>query len=181
MNENPHDEPLLLRCRAGDRQAFSEIAAYYAQPVYGFLTASLGPSYPRKQVLMREAFAEAFHTYRSGETPSLMMLVLQALLKEMAKEKPLKDTAESFPGTLHTQWLLEAMAQLSSEEKALILLRLQMDRLYEEMAQLMSLPEASVRTKLKEALLHFRECMAQAMKGRYRELRSVPGKNPELS
>jgi DNA-directed RNA polymerase specialized sigma24 family protein len=178
MNENPHDEQLLLHCQAGDRQAFAEIASRYGRPLYGFLSAYLGGDELKKQQLLRAAFTEGFRNYQPGESgQSLLVLTLRALLAALAREKTLPAPRETAAPTLHIQWLLEAFAGLSAEEKNLILLRLQLDLLYEEMSFLLSSPESALKSKLKDARLHFRTLVAESMKGRYRELQQYPGKD----
>ena len=182
MNENPHDEQLFLHCRAGDRQAFAEVTTRYGKPVYGFLSAFLGGNASRKKELMHLAFAEGFTAYQPQESSqSLLVLVMQALFKMLVRENPAPPVEEAPGAALHIQWILKTLMQLSVEEKGLILLRLQMDFLYEEIAFVFSLSEPTVKQKLKNARLRFRELVAVSMKGQYRELRKNSGKDTQLS
>lgn len=183
MNEPFNEGRLFLRGCEGDPKAFQEIAARYGKPVYGFLSAFSEVNDARKQQIMIDSLTVGFRTYKPGVSAQpLLVLVLRNIWKTLTQEskQPAHDMAPS-SAELHIQWVLQVFGELSREEKALILMRSQMDFLYEEMAAVLAISEKTIKTKLKAAQLRLRELMAEAMKRKYRELRQGPGTNPQLS
>ncbi len=182
MTEIPHDELLIPRCRAADPEALTQLGRVYGYAVHGFLCAILGEGVGKKERFLREAFAEALRLYAPGKSaPSFLTLVTQALMEILRGDPSLAKEIKTPPfmvKDLRLQWMFEAFYQLPWQERAVLLLRLQMDFLVEEMAFIFSEPEAAVKTRLKKAREHFRQQMEERIKGQYRELQSDARKNP---
>ena len=181
MIEIPPDETLIPRCRAADPVALTQLGRVYGFPVHGFLSAILGDDTAKKERYLCEALAEAFRLYQSEKlTQSFLTLVMQALIEILRADPSLAKQTQTQPfiiKELRIQWMFEAFYHLPWQERAVILLRLQLDFLYEEMAFVFSESEMAVKNRLKDAREHFRLQMDERIKGQYVELQSGTKKN----
>ena len=173
MLEPVEEEILLLRCAGGDKTALSELEQKYGQPLYDFLCKISGGSSSRSQSLLLQAFAEGFRLYRPGKAKhSFLALVLRALVKKAAHESAPENQPPSKNLDLKAHWILAALRRLSYRQRVLILLRTQMDFLYEEIAFVLSASTPAVKSQLKDARLLFREKIDEVMKANFDELQS---------
>lgn len=179
MRESVEDKVLLLRCLEGQKEALREFDQQYGQRIYDFLCKILGCHSSRNQNLLLLSFADAFKRYHSeSQEGSFLLFVLRALVRRAARQKVGDFVELHEKDDLRAESILRALRSLPFRERVLILLRTQMDLLYEEIAFVLSASAAAVKVELKEARFSLRKKITESMKDYYRELQSGSKANP---
>jgi len=152
------DERLMVAYRLGDSAAFTELFRRYSQPVYGFFRRRLDDP-ARAEELSQETFValiRAIHRYepRASFRSYLYGIAMKILMAERRKSTRRELSSERGNDVGSEQsvdagiWVRNAIEQLDSEQREVLLLR-EYERLsYEEIAGLLDLPINTVRSKL---------------------------------
>jgi len=166
------DASLVRRCRSGDRTAFEELVVRYQKPVFNvalrllrnpddardvaqttFLKAfehldDYDPSFRFYSWLYRIAINESLTT-RSARRP------IQEVSDEEADESPGPDRCVE--GEETRQAIEDALMKIRPELQAVVVLRHVMHLSYQDMSQILQVPEKTVKSRLYSARQLLRE------------------------
>lgn len=173
------DEETIDACRSGDRVALAHFVRTYEKAVFGFLSRMVGAG-PHVEDLAQEVFLRAHQAlprfrYRSDVRISTWLLKIAVrLVQDNRKKKrpslvPLTDelVADGRRGPEHLRRRRElaaaferAATELSDEQRAVFLLAHFHGRSMAEIAELVGIPEATVKTRLHRARAKLRMLLA---------------------
>ena len=173
-NEPPDDEPQLVRAaQAGDGRAFAEIVRRYQRAMYrlayGFLRSPADADDVAQETFVR-AYG-ALGRFRVGEPlyPWLARIATNTALSQLRRrrrkpETPLEplleagqqwgtddDPADRAAAAERARHLREAMAELTPEHQAVLVLRVVEDLSYDEIAKALAVPPGTVMSRLSRA------------------------------
>ena len=170
------DESLLLRVAGGDRAAFSALFARYATKVKGYLIR-LGARGAAAEDLAQDAMvsiwrrAGSFDPSKAKASTWIFVIARNAwidrlrrervelayrdtlILDEASDDEAPDDAAERVQTEAQIQ---EAMALLSEDQKQVVRLSFFEDRPHSEIAEQLSLPLGTVKSRLRLALIKLR-------------------------
>jgi len=179
---SPTDEQLMWRVQMqDDAQAFAELVGRWEGPIHGLCTRITGDLH-RGEDLAQEAFSRLFYrrkAYRTGHKLStyLWRIALNLCYDELRRtgrrrEEPLDtgDAGESTgPGGVASegpspdeqlvreetgQAVRQALMGLPEDERTIVVMRHYQDLKFREIAEILDLPEGTVKTRMTEALNH---------------------------
>lgn len=166
------DPTLVLRCRGGDRDAFEWLVIRYQKPVFNVALRILRNRQDAMDVA-QTTFLKAFEhlgdynpafrfyswLYRIAINESLNALALRKPRGELdanaADERPGPDRAAE--GDQALQAIEDALMQISPELRTVLVLRHITQLSYEDMAQVLGLPEKTVKSRLHSARERLRD------------------------
>jgi RNA polymerase sigma-70 factor (ECF subfamily) len=172
------DRATLLRCKASDPVAFRAFVVRYERPVFALLSRLLGRG-PHVEELAQEAFLKAYRALPGFDLdgaarPSTWMLTIATRLAIDARKRravPLEplDAAEhaAHHATPETESgraelgraIARAAAQLSDDQRAVFVLAEFHDLGMAEIASILEVPEATVKTRLFRARERLRQLL----------------------
>jgi len=148
-------EALMLQFRSGDRAGFEELYARYRAPLYGFFRRRLDRP-ARAEELSQETFLAVIQGADRYEPRATFRTYLYATaLKLLAGERrklrrdppPVEEeTRAGFPE--ESLWVREALEKLPASDREILMLREYEQLSYAEIAALLRLPLAAVRSRL---------------------------------
>jgi RNA polymerase sigma-70 factor (ECF subfamily) len=180
------DSTLIAQCLAGDASAFGVLVQRYQDRLYNTVYR-LVDNPDDAQDVVQEAFLNAYQSLESFKGDALFFTWLYRIAFNTAislKRKqrvtlsidtgtdsdismePLDGAEDARPG-----WALEqaeqerkvhaALARLSAEHRAVLVLKDMEGQKYEEMAELLGVPIGTIRSRLHRARLELRQIMEQ--------------------
>lgn len=186
--KSAHDENIVIeRCKKGDLSAFDELVRRYEKPVYNFAYRMAG-NYDDASDIASEALIKVFNAIGSfrGEasfTTWLYRIVTNVYLDHRKRRRgrgdvsldeyleldegsvprQVVDTAptpsEEFEIRARNDALMRAVGELPEYQRMMVLLFHGQGLSYEEIAEIMSLPIGTVKSRLNRARLALREIL----------------------
>ena len=163
MIEDSDDGSLVRRCCGGDRRAFEVLVVRYQKTVYN---AALRMLHDREEAwdVVQTVFLKAYERLDSYD-PSfkfyswLYRIALNESIDTLQRRRPVEaldpDAPDGEPGPEDAvglgqarDGLLRALMTLRTEYRAVVVLRHFTDCSYEDMAQILGLPEKTVKSRL---------------------------------
>ena len=170
------DEALMLEFQRGSREAFVELFDRYYGPLCGFFRRRL-LSWERAEELAQETFLVVIRAISRYEPRSLLRTYLYGIaLKLLAEER--RQRAKDFrvpettpePTTASVSdavlWVRQALGNLESGEREVLMLREYEQLSYAQIAQLLRIPVNTVRSRLFRARVALRDCLQPEAKKR---------------
>ncbi len=168
------DVELVQRCRAGDRAAFDVLVLRYQLPVYNAALRMLGNREDAKDVA-QNAFLKAFEHLEDFDPQYrffswLYRIALNEALTALGRRKQYAEITGSeidgAPGPEATTAggqtavaINVALLRLVSEQRQVVILRHVLDLSYEEMAEVLQVPDKTVKSRLHSARQKLRELL----------------------
>ena len=170
------DPTLVLRCREGDRHAFEQLVRRYQRPVFNVALRMLRDRQDAMDVA-QTTFLKAFEhlgdydpTFRFYSW--IYRIAINETLDALGARKPLTgldgEEVDGTPGPERqadgeqTRRAIEdALMQIKPEQRSVITLRHFMQLSYEDMADILQLPEKTVKSRLYSARQALRERLLQ--------------------
>jgi RNA polymerase sigma-70 factor (ECF subfamily) len=155
------DEQLMLEFQAGSPQSFEELFTRYRSAVYGFFRRRLTQA-ARAEELAQETFVVILRGTEKYEPRARFRTYMYAIaMKQLWSErrKTLRDEKVattpsrdgSGPDPTTTLWIRDALEQLDSDHREVLMLREYEQLSYDEIAELLALPVNTVRSRLSRA------------------------------
>jgi RNA polymerase sigma-70 factor (ECF subfamily) len=182
------DDVTLVRAKRGEPQALAQLVARYQTTVWAYLWRMLGPAASRPVV--EDLFQETFlgvHRALGRFTPAgparlstwILAIATRTVLyrqRTLGRERPVAragaephdggDQAEGIERRVLVRALMAALAALSPEHRAIVILRDFHELEYEEIARVLDLELGTVRSRLSRARESLRRAMEQEGGGR---------------
>lgn len=165
MVQEEADEALVERCRGGDGEGFATLVRRYERPVFNLAFRMLGDREEARDVA-QTAFLkvlESLHRfdskrrffswlYRIAMNEALDVLGHRGRQTELtdvhaADDDPMRDAADADLG----ERVRGALGTLSPDHRAVLVLRHFQELSYEQIGQVLELPDATVKSRLFEA------------------------------
>lgn len=174
MPDTPNDatdEDLMLAFCRGSTDAFAELFSRYKQPLFGFFRRRV-PDPSHAEELTQETFLAILRASSRYEVSALFRTYLYAIAFKILRAHRRKaafralflgtdSTEPSTPNTLDTDISVrDAVAKLDSHEREILLLREFEQLSYAEIAELLSLPVNTVRSRLFRARTALHDMLA---------------------
>ncbi len=170
------DPTLVLRCREGDRHAFEQLVRRYQRPVFNVALRMLRDRQDAMDVA-QTTFLKAFE-HLGDYDPAfrfyswIYRIAINETLNALGARKPLTGLdggeVDGTPGPerqadgAQTRRAIEdALMQIKPEQRSVITLRHFMQLSYEDMADILQLPEKTVKSRLYSARQALRERLLQ--------------------
>jgi len=176
------DDLTLARAQRGDEPAWRALVAHYQRPVFGLLTRLLSATARRDLVedLAQETFLRAFRALPSFDRSAagrlsswLLTIAARLALDELRQRRPLaaRATRDATPAAppaasrperrLVADIVARAVADLSPDHRAVILLREVHGFDYEEIAAALAISVGTVRSRLSRARAELRAALGE--------------------
>jgi RNA polymerase sigma-70 factor (ECF subfamily) len=170
------DEQLMLEFKRGSKEAFEELFSRYRNPIYGYFRRRLSYS-ARAEELAQETFiiiirgAERYEATARFRT-YIFGIALKQLWSERRRELREARTAEESgeqgpnPDPTTGLWIRDALSRMDADHREVLMLREYEQLCYEDIAELLSIPLNTVRSRLFRARSEFRILLdEQSVKG----------------
>ena len=175
MNEED-DGALVRRCRDGDRAAFEQLVIRYEKPVYNAALRLLRDPEDAQDVA-QTTFMRAFE-HLADYDPNfkfyswIYRIAVNESLNVLGRRRPYQQiSGEEADGAPGPERLIEgeqarhaiddALARISPELRAVIVLRHYMHLSYQDMSEVLVLPEKTVKSRLYSARQLLRDSLVQ--------------------
>ena len=160
------DDQLMQEFQKGSATAFEELFDRFRNPIHGFFRRRLNHA-ARAEELAQETFliilrgveryeARAkFRTYIFGIAIKQLWSERRKQLRETKMSaEPVDEGMEKDPAT--SLWIREALAQMDSEHREVLMLREYEQLSYEDISEILSIPLNTVRSRLSRARTELR-------------------------
>jgi RNA polymerase sigma-70 factor, ECF subfamily len=166
------DEKLMLAFSQGSVEAFAELFRRYKQPIHGFFRRRVTDAAPAEE-LAQETFLALVRSAARYEPRALFRTYLYAIaLKILRNYRRNAAFRAFFIGQRHTVadsgrpdttdsalWVRGAIAKLDSIDREIVMLREYEQLSYAEIADLLTIPVNTVRSRLFRARMALRELL----------------------
>jgi RNA polymerase sigma-70 factor, ECF subfamily len=164
------DEDLMIACRNGSKDAFGELFSRYRQAIWGYFCRRLTDP-ARAEELAQETFVAVFESASRYEPRALFRTYLYSIAFNLLSgerrklhnhpSEPLDELKIPAAGLNPDSglWVKRAIAQLDTSDREILLLREYEQFSYAEIADLLSLPLNTVRSRLFRARLELRRLL----------------------
>ena len=166
---NSADALLVARIRAGDEDAFETLVARYQTPLFHYLRGFVG-DYEQARDLVQETFLRAYRSIGGLDDPALLRSWLYRIAhnqacsllrrRRLVSWLPLtfNHIGELSPdgSAVESVRVAEALAQLSVDQRAPLLLHLVAGFSYAEIAIMLNVSEGAVRMRISRGRAAFR-------------------------
>ena len=185
--ENPPEETgltlaaLLRRCALGDEAAFGELYDLTARRVYGLVLRVVRDPAQAEEVT-QEVFLQAWRTAsRYDETKGSALAWLMTLAHrravdrvrsarastereqkatfEAARGRPFDEVSESVTARLERSQVRRCLSFLTDLQRESVLLAYYQGYTYREVAEVLSTPQGTIKTRLRDGLIRLRDCL----------------------
>jgi RNA polymerase sigma-70 factor (ECF subfamily) len=177
MNEEEIDRDAIERCRSGDVEAFGTLIDRYERPVYNAILHMVGDAEDAREVC-QQVFMKAFEHLGSFDTNRRFFSWIYRVamnesinhLKSRRMHEPLSDKlpyshpnpAEQYESIEQRDHLQKAITALDDNYRSVLILRHFIHLSYREIADILNVTEAIVKSRLFTA----RQLLRQALEGR---------------
>ncbi|MGE5339311.1 MAG: RNA polymerase sigma factor [Gemmatimonadota bacterium] len=175
--ENDPDQPLVERCRNGDREAFTELVVRYQTPIYNaafWLLRKVEDANDIAQIVFLRVWERLDEydshykffswIYRIAVNESLN------LLRRKGREDPLDedfdipdddsaDPESKLAAAQQSRQIQRAMMKMTTDDRLVLTLRHFSECSYQEIAQILDLDEKTVKSRLFEARRRLRDML----------------------
>ena len=172
------DLDLINRTEAGEREAFDDLVRKYQRPLYAMLYRMVG-NHEDASDLMQKAFVKAFTGLKSFERRATFKTWLYQIAINLAKnvyrdrarieQVPIDDVIiKRDPRTLETmivnenrQLLRQALARLPEKQRITLMLRVQSEKKFEEIAGIMKCSVGTAKANFHHAVKKLKAIMGE--------------------
>jgi RNA polymerase sigma-70 factor (ECF subfamily) len=172
------DLDLIDRTEAGEREAFDDLVRKYQRPLYAMLYRMVG-NHEDASDLMQKAFVKAFTGLKSFERRATFKTWLYQIAINLAKnvyrdrarieQVPIDDVIiKRDPRTLETmivnenrQLLRQALARLPEKQRITLMLRVQSEKKFEEIAGIMKCSVGTAKANFHHAVQKLKAIMGE--------------------
>src|ERR1051326_7078385 len=152
------DEQLMLEFQKGKSEAFEELFRRYLHPLYGFFRRRLN-NISRAEDLTQETFVVILRGIERYEKRALFRTYLYAVALKLlgterrreSREPPAGPNVEELtqPGDSSASlWIRDAFSRLDDDHREVLMLREYEQLSYDQIAELLSIPINTVRSRL---------------------------------
>jgi RNA polymerase sigma-70 factor (ECF subfamily) len=163
------DEALMLAFQNGSREAFEEIFARYRGPIHGFFARRID-SHERAEDLLQETFLAVIDSAPRYVRKALVRTWLYGIaMKQVSAERrregrgtrvSLTEIDPASSGGVDDAILIrQALQQLETQEREILMLREYEQLSYQEIADLLTIPVNTVRSRLFRARMALKEIL----------------------
>ena len=172
MNPAALDAILIRLCNNRDEAALQELSHRYGQTAFGFLCGIYGHEAEKKRMLLIDAFIQTLQICASGKSSQgFLIILMKTLYEKIGRDNPKDQTMPSSENkNLRSRWALEVLGRIPWRNRFLLLLRYQMDFLFEEMSFVFSDTAINIRKDFEKSVKMFEIALAENMKARYDQL-----------
>jgi RNA polymerase sigma-70 factor, ECF subfamily len=171
------DLDLINRTEAGEREAFDDLVRKYQKPLYAMLYRMVG-NHEDASDLLQKAFVKAFTGLKSFERRATFKTWLYQIAINLAKnvyrdrarieQVPIDDVIiKRNPRTLETmiinenrQLLRQSLARLPEKQRITLMLRVQSEKKFEEIAGIMKCSVGTAKANFHHAVQKLKAIMA---------------------
>jgi RNA polymerase sigma-70 factor, ECF subfamily len=183
------DNRLIAECREGNTAAFGELVSRYQDRLFNSVVRFVDNAEDARDVV-QEAFVHAYQSLHSFKGDSLFFTWLYRIavntaismkrkqrhvlrIQPAAEEKnaldPLDPSETNRPGHAiemadEERKVHEALSKLSTEHRAVLVMKDMEGMKYEEMAEILGVPVGTIRSRLHRARLEIRDILLQEEK-----------------
>lgn len=177
MEEEELDREAIERCRGGDVEAFGDLIDRYERPVYNAILHMVGNAEDARE-LCQQVFMKAFEhlasydanrrffswIYRVAMNESINHLKARRTYEPLSDKMPYSnpDPAERYEGIEQRNQLESAITALDDNYRSVLILRHFIHLSYREIADILSVSEAIVKSRLFTA----RQLLRQALEAK---------------
>jgi RNA polymerase sigma-70 factor (ECF subfamily) len=176
------DLDLINRTEAGEREAFDDLVRKYQRPLYAMLYRMVG-NHEDASDLLQKAFVKAFTGLKSFERRATFKTWLYQIAINLAKniyrdrarieQVPIDDVIiKRNPRTLETmivkenrQLLRQSLARLPEKQRVTLMLRIQSEKKFEEIAAIMKCSVGTAKANFHHAVQKLKVIMADTSDG----------------
>jgi RNA polymerase sigma-70 factor (ECF subfamily) len=176
------DIDLINRTEAGEREAFDDLVRKYQRPLYAMLYRMVG-NHEDASDLLQKAFVKAFTGLKSFERRATFKTWLYQIAINLAKniyrdrarieQVPIDDVIiKRNPRTLETmivkenrQLLRQSLARLPEKQRVTLMLRIQSEKKFEEIAAIMKCSVGTAKANFHHAVQKLKVIMADTSDG----------------
>ena len=176
------DLDLINRTEAGEREAFDDLVRKYQRPLYAMLYRMVG-NHEDASDLLQKAFVKAFTGLKSFERRATFKTWLYQIAINLAKniyrdrarieQVPIDDVIiKRNPRTLETmivkenrQLLRQSLARLPEKQRVTLMLRIQSEKKFEEIAAIMKCSVGTAKANFHHAVQKLKAIMADTSDG----------------
>ena len=174
VKEEDLDRAAVERCMEGDSDAFGELIVRYQRPVFNTVLHMVGDAEDAREVC-QQAFMKAFEhlssydrdrkffswIYRVAVNESINFLKSRKPHESLDEklEHPRANPAEEFEELEEWRHLHEAILELDPNYRAVVILRHFVHFSYDEIADILKIPEKTVKSRLFTARSLLREAL----------------------
>jgi RNA polymerase sigma-70 factor (ECF subfamily) len=174
VDEEELDRIAVERCLAGDRNAFGSLIERYQRPVFNTVLHMVGDAEDAREVC-QQAFMKAFEHLSSYDRQRkffswMYRVAVNESLNYLKSRRPHESLNEKLPTTRANpaerfeeleQWshLHEAIMNLEPNYRAVVILRHFVHFSYNEISEILNLPEKTVKSRLFTARQLLREAL----------------------
>ncbi len=176
------DLNLITRTEAGEREAFNDLVGKYQKPLYAMLYRMVG-NHEDASDLLQKAFVKAFTGLKSFERRSTFKTWLYQIAINLAKnvyrdrarieQVPIDDvvirrnprTVENLIIKENRQLLRQALAGLPEKQRITLMLRVQEEKKFEEIAKVMGCSLGTAKANFHHAVQKLKAIMGEKGKG----------------
>lgn len=165
-------DELIKRAQRGDREALTSLVREYYAPVYRFCARRLGSD--SGQDAAQETFVTMQKSVARYQFKSCFQTWLLGIAHNHCRNIARKNRMESVPlehwmspqeghenSVVNHQQLLTALKRLSEEHRQVVLMHEIEELRYSEIAEILGVPEGTVKSRLHHAFLKLRETMSE--------------------
>jgi len=172
---NDQCNALVAACRNGDRQAFDELLSQFEKPVFNAVSRMLS-DYEEAQDVTQTAFMKAFEKLDQFDASHkfcswIYRIAINECINYRAARRHEADLEPGLQGTdnpernagraeLH-QGLQEALMRLSPEHRSVVVLKHLLGFSYEEISDILEVPEKTVKSRLHDGRERLRALLDQ--------------------
>jgi RNA polymerase sigma-70 factor (ECF subfamily) len=177
----PSAEELMVRVAKGDERAFELLYGQFSGPVFGLVRRILRDAAQSEEVT-QEVFVELWRTAtryapEKGSALNWAMTLAhrravdrvrsaragtereQKATFEAARGRPFDEVAESVTARLERSQVRRCLSFLTELQRESVLLAYYQGYTYREVAEVLSTPQGTVKTRLRDGLIRLRDCL----------------------
>ncbi|MCK4255595.1 RNA polymerase sigma factor [candidate division WOR-3 bacterium] len=165
------DEELYLKCKKGDTKAFRDLYEKYSKSLFNYIYRMTGDYELSEDIFHETFFRMLTKTFvpKAKLSTWLYKIATNLCYKEFNKRKREKnnnrdlvtDNAENFQQALEKKDLIEraknAVSSLPDIHRAVFTLRFYQNKSYEEISQILGIPEGTVKSRMHYAVQSLRK------------------------
>ena len=185
------DETLMLQFQGGNREAFEELFARYRGPLYGFFRRRLDGD-QRAEDLTQETFLAVIRATARYEPRALVRTYLYGIAMNLLLAERRRQLRDAPPVGIAPElarngdldavlWVRQALANLDSDEREILMLREYEQLSYDEIAELTRVPVNTVRSRLFRARMALKESLESHKKMEEAPAQTAASPKPTLT
>jgi RNA polymerase sigma-70 factor (ECF subfamily) len=163
-------DELLLRVAGGDQRAFEDLYTLVSGPVFGLVKRVVRDPAQSEEVA-QEVLLELWRSaarFDPGRGSALAWVLTLAHRRAVDQREALRATpafdqvAEEVEAGLEREWVRRCLARLTALQRQSVTLAYYEGYTYREVAERLSLPLGTVKTRMRDGLTRLRHCLGGA-------------------